>query len=364
MIAVHFSHQTVEKLYKELEIAEQLNNLRLYKITSCLLLLAEGYDYEEIAKLLNIGIKTVYNWLKRFLLERFSWLLGYHFKGRGRKSKLSKRQKERLYQMVEDGPEKNGFDCGVWNSAMIASLIEREFHVNYHPRYVCQLLKEMGLSYQRAKFISDQIDEATYRKQRKEWERKKWPAILSQARQLKAVILFGDEVSFAQWGSLARTWAPKGKQPLIKTCGKRKGLKMFGAIEFRAGDFHYMECEGKFNGESYVQFLRQILSRYSCPVILIEDGAPYHNGKIVNEFREEMQLKCRLFVHRLPAYSPDLNPIEKLWKNTKKDATHLKYFPTFEHLRQTVIKAFNKYLQDASKIVCVMKKLRAEAEAA
>ena len=58
---------------------------------------------------------------------------------------------------------------------------------------------------------------------------------------------------------------------------------------------------------------------------------------------------------------PKRNPIEKLWKQTKKDATHLKYFPTFDALRQTVLKAFQKYLNDASKIVCVMRSLRKKA---
>jgi len=63
----------------------------------------------------------------------------------------------------------------------------------------------------------------------------------------------------------------------------------------------------------------------------------------------------------LPTYSPDKNPIEKLWKNTKKLATHLKYFPTFDLLRAAVIKAFNRFLQDALQVVCVMKKLRENA---
>lgn len=97
----------------------------------------------------------------------------------------------------------------------------------------------------------------------------------------------------------------------------------------------------------------------SKPVILIEDGAPYHKGKVVKEFKKEMENQNRLFVYKLPSYSPYKNPIEKLWKNTKKDATHLKYFPTFEDLRDVVVKAFKKYLEDASKIICVMKKLLA-----
>ena len=69
----------------------------------------------------------------------------------------------------------------------------------------------------------------------------------------------------------------------------------------------------------------------------------------------------RLFVERLPTYSPDKNPIEKLWKNTKKRATHLKYFPTFDALRAAVLQAFNHFLNDVLSVVCVMSKLRKTA---
>ena len=74
-----------------------------------------------------------------------------------------------------------------------------------------------------------------------------------------------------------------------------------------------------------------------------------------------MKKEGRLYVYRLPAYSPDKNPIEKLWKKTKKDATHCKYFPSFDDLRGAVFTAFKKYLQDAACIISTMKKLRAEA---
>ena len=70
----------------------------------------------------------------------------------------------------------------------------------------------------------------------------------------------------------------------------------------------------------------------------------------------------RLFAFRLPSFSPDLNPIEKLWKNTKRDATHLKYFKLFEDLRSAVTKAFEDYMWDATKVIRVMAKLRDEAQ--
>ena len=226
------------------------------------------------------------------------------------------------------------------------------------------------------------------------------------------------------WGSLAYTWAPKGQQPVVKTKGIRKGLKMFGAIEVKGGGFQYMESlsyalkakslkllkteelpadlitalstlkneqyptqgtflaalknvadeslvakyqevilrhaetSGKFNGDSYKEFLQQLLNHYKGNIILIEDGAPYHKRADVVEFWKN---EPRLSVHRLPAFSPDYNPIEKLWKNTKRDATHLKYFKTFEELRNSVIETFRVYMEDAGKVVCVMKKLREDS---
>ena len=138
-------------------------------------------------------------------------------------------------------------------------------------------------------------------------------------------------------------------------------MKIFGAIEFKDGKFIYQETEGRFNGDSYVEFLKHILSKYRRPVFLVEDNAPYHKAKVVTEFRSRMEAAGRLFVHRLPSYAPELNPIEKLWRNTKRKATHLKYFPTFEDLRQSVLKAFHQYLRDAATVLGVMKKLRTKA---
>lgn len=66
----------------------------------------------------------------------------------------------------------------------------------------------------------------------------------------------------------------------------------------------------------------------------------------------------RLTIERLPAFSPDYNPIEKLWKNTKRDSTHMKYFKTFEDFHESIIKTFKTYMQDASKVLCVKMKMR------
>jgi transposase len=358
---VRFSGDVVKRLGEERKVSERLNNLRLYKIIWCLLLIADEKPIDSIADLLDISTRTVRNWLSQFMLGRFSWLMGHHYQGRGRKPKLNKEQKEKLYKIIVDGPEKYGFDCGVWNAAMIVEVIQKEFHVTYNPRYLCALLGKMKLSYQKGVFVAAILDDEEHQKKRKEWVEKTWPEILQRAESKQAIIVFVDEVSFAQWGSLGRTWAPMGKQPKVKTCGKRKGLKMFGAIEFKTGAFHYVERDGKFDSEFYIECLKELMAKYTRPIILIEDGASYHRSQAVNEFKKEMGTKGRLFTYRLPSYSPDKNPIEKLWRTTKRDATHCKYFPTFEDLRSAVLTAFNKYMADATKVIATMKKLRAEA---
>lgn len=354
---INFGKKTVNRLHQELNTAQRLNNFRLFKITKAILMIADGEAMSSIAAFFNVSTRTIDNWLFHFLTENFSWLVGHHYRGRGRKSKLTKEEQQQLYALICDGPEKCGFQCGIWTSGMIVDLILQKFKVIYSPRYVCQLLKKLGLSYQKAAFESDHLDE----EKRREWREVTWPVILKQAQEKKAVILFGDEVSFAQWGSLSRTWAPRGKQPKIKTTGKRKGMKVFGVIGFFNGDFHYMETPDKFNAQTYVQFLETVVRQYKCPVILIEDGAKYHNGPDARDFKERMESDGKLFVHRLPSYSPDYNPIEKLWRKTKRDATHCKYFPTFDDLRNAVMNAFEKYMRDATKVIGVMKKLREQA---
>ena len=427
MITLSFSKAMVERLEKELTRALSLNNLRLYKIVQGLLWVHEGKGLKSIAHLLHVDVKTVDNWLRRFMVKGFGWLCGQHYQGRGRKSRLSTEQKQALYEMVKAGPEAQGFSCGVWNSALIVELIWRRWGIRYNPRYLSRLLKKLGLSYQKARFVSDKSDEEDYEKARRVWAQKTWPALLKRAKASKAVILFTDEVSFALWGSLGRTWAPRGKQPQVKTTGKRKGLKMFGAIDFQSGAFYYHEARaykltasalkalkgqglavekvrqleglkstvyatralylsaleqalqaplseqeqtlllqagqqenGKFNSDSYLEFLNQLLAQIKQPIILIEDSVSYHTSKAVQQFCATLN-KGRLEKVALPKFSPDCNPIEKLWKNTKRDATHLKYFQAFEHLRASVLDTFRQYLEEATKVICVMTKLRTQA---
>jgi hypothetical protein len=83
---------------------------------------------------------------------------------------------------------------------------------------------------------------------------------------------------FAQWGSLSYTWAKRGHQPEVPTSGKRKGYKVFGAIEYFSGRLFSQGIEGRFNSESYQAFLEMIMAHTTEHLFLIHDGAKYHTS--------------------------------------------------------------------------------------
>ena len=122
--------------------------------------------------------------------------------------------------------------------------------------------------------------------------------------------------AFPQWGTLTSTWAKRGHQPTVKTSGIRKGYKVFGMVEYFSGRFFSQGHAGRFTSESYAQFLESVLQQTTQPIILIQDGARYHTSKAPQEFFA--QHVDRLTVYQLPSYSPDYNPIEKLWKKIKE----------------------------------------------
>ena len=98
---------------------------------------------------------------------------------------------------------KAGFTSACWRSPIIQQLIYERFGVFYNVFYLAQLLKHLGFSYQKAAFVSDHLNEA----KRQEWCTTTWPQILTLAKAQHALLLFGDEASFPQWGTLSYTWA-------------------------------------------------------------------------------------------------------------------------------------------------------------
>jgi len=343
---LHLSSFTRKQLYRRLQQAYGSGDLRVVRRIQALLALADNHSVQEVAEMLNLGQQTIRDYRNAFLLKGVSSLV--YTRPPGRPSKLTPSQRRELATLIKAGPQKAGYTSGCWNTPMIQDLIQNRFGVSYHPHYLATLLHNLGFSYQKARFVSDHLNEA----KRLEWRRTKWPKILHHARQRKALLLFGDEASFAQWGSLSYTWAPTGEQPEVPTSGKRKGYKVFGLIDYFSGRFFYKGHEGRFNSESYAAFLRDVLSQTRRHVVVIQDGARYHTSQAMQDFFKAHA--ARLTIEQLPSYSPDFNPIEHLWKKVKKEATHLKYFPDFSQLQAEVDRALLHFAQTPGEITVLM----------
>ena len=227
--------------------------------------------------MLGLGEQTVRDYRNLFLLKHLASLT--YKRSPGRPSKLTKAQRRELADVIKAGPQAAGYTSGCWNTPMIQDLVQSRFGVSYHPHYLATLLHNLGFSSQKARFVSDHLNEA----KRLEW-RRKWPRILRQARRQR-LLLFGDEASFAQWGSLSYTWAPKGEQPEVPTSGKRKGYKVFGLIDSFSGQFFYKTHEGRFHSESYAAFLLDVLAQTRRHVVVIQDGARYHTSRHATVFQ-------------------------------------------------------------------------------
>lgn len=340
----------LKSILQRLQIAYARGEVRLIKRIQAFLYALEGRPLKEIAEILSISRQSIYKYVNEFILYRLD---SFKYKRPpGRPSKLTKSQKKELGEMIDKGPEEAGYDYGCWTTALIQDLISKKFGVEYSVYYVAELLNNMGYSYQKARFVSEHIEDVAA--EQDEWMEKTWPEILKLAKEKGAMILFGDEASFAQWGSLSYTWSRKGQQPVVKTSGKRKAYKIFGLIDYFSGAFFSKSHTGRFNSASYQKYLEEVLAQTEGHLIIIQDGARYHTSKAMREFFAKHS--DRITVFQLPRYSPQFNPIEYLWRNVKKEATHLRYFPTFEDLTKKVDEKLHYFAQTPKRITNLMGK--------
>jgi transposase len=132
---------------------------------------------------------------------------------------------------------------------------------------------------------------------------------------------------------------PEQRDPIVLHAPTRKSVACFGAVSVGTGKLVTL-FEPKFNGESFQRFLQLLLrhrSRGKC-LVLVLDNAKYHHARALepwlNQHREQLTL---LF---LPPYSPELNPVERVWKLARRLATHNRHFPTLDDIMDAVSERF------------------------
>jgi transposase len=140
-------------------------------------------------------------------------------------------------------------------------------------------------------------------------------------------------------------WVPwEDEDPVVWHYPGRKSVGYFGAVRLRDGLGVFQQETGMFDGATFWTFARRlhaVSTGQGRRVIVIIDNAKYHHAKLHQEWREE-QAEGFLLDY-LPPYSPELNPIERVWKRTRRNCVHNVYFPSLRCLVEKVEEQFRKW---------------------
>lgn len=141
------------------------------------------------------------------------------------------------------------------------------------------------------------------------------------ARRWHAWIVFEDESGISEQPVVRRTWAPRGHTPvLIHTGAYWQRLSVAAALAFRWDGrrtrFYFHTRPGTYIDQALIGFLRALKRHFRGQrVILLWDGLGAHKSRRMTAYLARQW--SWLTVERLPAYAPELNPVEALWGNVK-----------------------------------------------
>ena len=301
-----------------------------------------GAHPEDVAATLGLHRKTVYGWQAKFREGGRDALVAKPVPGRP--PKLSGGQIARLYEWSGGSdPAQFSFEFALWTRDMVRQVIRREFKISLSVVSVGRLLRTMGLSPQRPLYRAyQQNPEAVQR-----WKDEELPAIRAAAKAEGATVYFADEAGIRSDYHAGTTWAPVGQTPIVKATGARHRLNMISAVTAQ-GLLRFSTYTGSFTSARFIDFCKKLMHDADGPVYLVVDGHPTHRSKAVKEFLASTEGRLKLFV--LPAYSPQLNPDEWVWKNVKHDRVGRTSVTGPDEFKAKVISALRR-LQKMPRIV-------------
>jgi transposase len=159
--------------------------------------------------------------------------------------------------------------------------------------------------------------------------------------------MFQDEARFGRISDPRRSWAPKPIRPMCKAMCVREYTYAYAAVEVRSGEVDSLILP-KANTECMQIFLDEVASRHSTEkIVMVLDGASWHKSTSLNA-PENMRLVC------LPAYAPELNPVEHIWDELREKFFHNKVFDSLRALEKQLMTALKSAEENSEKIKSIV----------
>jgi transposase len=243
----------------------------------------------------------------------------------------------------EKRPDEFGYDYGRWTSPIIRDHIYKKTGISYSKSRICELMKEWDFTVQRPRMQSVKSDAQ---------EQQAFVELFSQLTLFLAFlaicgfdvkILFTDEASFRRDGTIRSGWYKKGSKPIIpESNGRFESVKLIGAVDSQEGSFHLRQAGSKITLEVYADFLAYLSSQYEDKLlVIVHDNAPWHGSKSLSQHLADRGV-FNIIIVRLPKYSPDMNPCEKLWNWMRETVTHCKYYESLRELKDAIWRFYRR----------------------
>jgi len=275
----------------------------------------EGYTTEEVADFLEVDRSSVSRWVAAFRRHGDAGLAAHP--APGRPGKLSHTQEKIVFRWLTESPTLHGFPTDLWSAPRLAQLIRRDLGVSLDPEYLTVWLRRRDYTPQKPGRVPRGRDDGSIAL----WLAQDWPRIKREARRRSACLMLLDESGLLMAPLLRRSWAPRGRQPESreKTNHREKvsvaaGLWLNPRRDKLSLAYQTL-INGFFNNEAAADFLGVVARQLRQPLTVIWDRGPMHKGDPIEELLDER--RGRLAIEPLPPHSPQLMPVEFLWRCLK-----------------------------------------------
>ena len=310
-----------EKNYLEREHALKENGKERDRIKA-ILLRSEGWTVPQISQALRLHQSTI---IKH--IEAYKTAGKLKNESGGSKSNLTDEQTQELIAHLEENTYAHNHQ--------IVLYIKERFGVIYTVAGLHKWLHRKGFSYKKPKVLPHKADAELQKEFVEKYNQ------LKQEVGEEEPILFMDAVHPTQSTKLAYGWIRTGKTKHLGTTASRTRLNIVGAIQLgHIADAITSQYE-TINAESIMHFMDKIREKYDTKTVhLILDQSGYHRSSLLPEYA----LKHNIKLHFLLPYSPNLNPIERLWKVMNEQVRNNKFFKGAKDFKDAINSFFNDIL--------------------
>jgi len=284
-----------------------------------ILLLDDGFSCVEVGKILLLDDDTIRKYREQYVSFGAEGLLKDNYKGTS--CYLDTQQLELLNMHLEETTYSK--------SKGIIDWIKKEFGLCYSSSGIVSLLDRMGFVYKKPIPTPCKVDV------------KKQEKFIDEYNELKENLKGEDQIYFVdgvhpQHNTIAAYgWIKKGKknQRHLKTNNGRQRININGALNLKTKEVIFVE-DDRINAQTMIALLLLILKgQKEGKIHIILDNAKYYHAQIVKDFLKEHP---RIELHFMPAYSPNLNIIERLWKILKENVVYNKFHLKFDDFKIAV----------------------------